>query len=155
MFNRKLLGALVIASTTLASMAAVAAPSARPTTSTVAVPSARPTTSTNCILKAHRVTSVTPYFEEERQGSSSIVQRLRGASFFVRAEPGLTAQWLRLMLDQHVAEMRIGAMRDCPLAVNGVTITVESAGPGFVVTIIARDDDQADEVLRRAQLLFG
>ena len=142
MFNRKLLGALLIASTSLAPMAALAAPGARPTPST------------GCILKTHRVTSVTPYREDEHV-HNSMVQRLRGASLFVEAEPGLTAEWLQLSLYRHLAEMRSAAMQDCPFDVKDVTVTVESAGAGFLVKIISRDAGKADEVLRRARLLFS
>jgi len=144
MFNRKLLGALLIASTSLAPVTALA------------VPSARPTSSANCVLKAHHVISVTPYFEDEHMGSASpTVQRLRGASFFVKAEPGLTAEWLQLTLYRHLAEMHGGAMQDCPFDVKDVAVTVESAGAGFLVKIISRDAGKADEVLRRAKLLFS
>ena len=142
MFNRKLFGVLLIASTTLASIAWSAAPGG-------------PTGPAGCILKTHRVMAVAPYFEEEHMGSSATVQRLRGASLFVLAEPGLTAEWLLLTLQRHLAEMRTGAMQDCPLEVKDVTVTVESAGPGFVVKIISHDADRANEILRRARLLFG
>ena len=119
------------------------------------VPAGDPTSAAICVLKTHRVLSVTPYFEDVHMGSGATTQRLRGASLFVLAEPGLTAEWLRLTLQRHLAEMRTTTMRDCPLEVKDVTVTVESAGPGFAVKLIARDADQADEILRRAQLLIG
>lgn len=111
--------------------------------------------SQDCLLRDHRITSVTPYRVEERIGKNS-VQRLRGAVVFVQAEPGLTAEWLQLKLARHIAQMRSpAAMPDCAFDVDDVAVRVESGGTGFRVRIIARDTDNAEEVLRRARLLLS
>jgi phosphoserine phosphatase len=106
----------------------------------------------DCILREHRVTSVKPYQVLERQGRGS-VYRLAGAEVFVRAEPGLTAEWLQLTIERHLAQMQAGHMAGCALDLDGVRVQVDSAGPGFAVKIIAKNPSQAKEVLRRAQLL--
>jgi hypothetical protein len=49
--------------------------------------------------------------------------------------------------------MQSASMADCALEVKGVTVQVDSAGAGFDVKLIARDANQAEEVLRRARLL--
>jgi hypothetical protein len=107
-----------------------------------------------CVLREHSVTSVTPYRVQERVGRGTVT-RLKGAQVFVRAEPGLTAEWLELTLRRHLAAMRgPAAMKDCAFAVAKVKVQVNSAGAGFVVKLIARDAAAAKEVLRRAELLL-
>jgi hypothetical protein len=148
MFNRKILAAFVLAATALAPMASYAAPAAA---------KAAP-----CILREHRITAVTPYLVELPRGPVEIhqgraaVQQLRGATVFVQAEPGLTAEWLQLTLGRHLAEMQGPAeMKDCAFDVKDVQVKVMSAGAGFGVYLIARDSTKAEEVLRRARLLVG
>jgi hypothetical protein len=121
-------------------------------TSLVPVVASAETPAKPCILMEHRVTAVTPYRVVEYHGRGS-VQRLAGAQVFVQAEPGLTAEWLRLTVEQHLAKMQTEHMGDCPLDMSGVRIRVDSAGAGFAVKIIAKDPAQAKEVLRRAELL--
>lgn len=106
-----------------------------------------------CVLANHAITAVTPYRVEERVGRGT-VSRLRGAQIFVRAEPGLTAEWLQLNLARHLTAMRGADMRNCALDVDDLRVQVRSAGPGFNVRLVARDSEQAKEVLRRAQLLL-
>ena len=103
-----------------------------------------------CELHQHRVTSVEAYRPEERAGRTSLPV-LRGARLFVQAEPGLTAEWLRLSLARHIASQP----SDCALDVSGVKIDVESAGPGFRVTLSATDAQKGEEILRRARRLVG
>lgn len=108
-----------------------------------------------CILQEHHVTKVTPYRINEQYGKAS-VQRLRGASIFVQAEPGLTGEWLQLKLQRQLAAMRGSAsMPDCVFDLDKVRVRVESGGTGFWVRIIAADTQTGQEVLRRAELLVG
>lgn len=108
-----------------------------------------------CPLRAYRIGNVTPYRPMEAAGKI-MVPRLRGATLFVQAQPGLTAEWLRLSLSKEIADMKSGpAVADCPLGVDDVSVQVESAGPGFWIHIVAKNPAKADEVLRRAQLLAG
>lgn len=145
MLTRKFLGTVLVVATTFAPMTAMA--DTRPAAATAAA--AAP-----CQLKTHRATSVTPYRVNEPLGKTT-VSRLRGANVYVQAEPGLTKEWLQLTLTRHLNEMRGTTMKDCPLDLDDVTISVDSAGPGFAVRIIARDTAKAEEVLRRARLLPG
>jgi hypothetical protein len=141
MFNRKILAALVLVGATFAPVASYAAPAA-----------AKPAP---CILREHRITAVAPYRIETHQGRVA-VQELRGATVFVQAEPGLTAEWLQLTLSRHLAEMQGPSdMKDCAFDVNDVQVRVASSGAGFSVNLIARDSNKAEEVLRRARLLVG
>jgi len=105
-----------------------------------------------CVLMEHRVTAVTPYRIVRQYGRASN-QELAGAQVLIQAEPGLTAEWLQLTIQQHLAKMQTEHMGDCPLDMSGVRVQVDSAGAGFAVKIIAKDPAQAKEVLRRAELL--
>jgi len=79
---------------------------------------------------------------------------LRGAQIYIQAEPGLTAEWLQLTLERHLAAMKgSAAMPNCALGVGHVRVEVVSAGPGFWVRLIGQDKRTAEEVLRRAKLL--
>lgn len=117
------------------------------------VASAEPAETTHCVLLDHKVTSVTPYRVVERSGRGSH-ERLAGARVNVRAEPGLTAEWLQLTIQQHLAKMEGTTMAGCPLDLDSVRVEVDSAGAGFAVKLIARNPAQAKEVLHRAQLLL-
>jgi len=141
-FNRNVFAALVLSASTLAPMASYAAPAAA-------------TQSAPCILREHRITGVRPYRVEGHQGRI-VVQELRGATVLVQAEPGLTAEWLQLTLQRHLAAMQgPQGMKDCAFDVSDVQVKVGSTGAGFSVNLIARDSSTAEEVLRRARLLVG
>lgn len=118
-----------------------------PTGASAAAPS-----QSGCIFREHHVSAVRPYKVDEHIGRATI-ERLRGAELYVPAEPGLTAEWLRLTLQRHLSQMSATGMADCPLDLKDIHVRVDSAGPGFWVTIAANDTGQAQEVLRRAQRL--
>jgi hypothetical protein len=101
---------------------------------------------TACALDAYAPLEVVPHFEEERAVKLS-VRRLRGAEVFIHARPGLTAEWLRAQLSPRAA-----TASSCALDVAGAVVRVDSAGPGFLITIRVRDEDAATEVLRRARV---
>lgn len=113
---------------------------------------AGPTTHAGCAFREHQVTAVKPYKVEERIGRGSI-HRLKGAEVYVRAENGLTAQWLQLTLQEHIARMNGAAKGACALGVSDIRVDVQPAGAGFAVKLIAKDPARAEEVLRRAEAL--
>ena len=105
-----------------------------------------------CVLNAQSITRVEPYRVHKPAGRGT-VEQLRGAAVYVRAERGLTAEWLQANLAQHIKQMEGMTMQDCAFDVRDVSVAVDSAGSGFVVKIAAKDPGQAKEVLRRAKLL--
>lgn len=112
------------------------------------------TTQAPCLLSQYRISSVTPYRVQQNMGGRIIVNSVTGAQFYVQAEPGLTAEWLWLDLQRHVAAMQgPTSMNDCVLDIDKLQVQVGSAGPGFWVRLIAPDAKAGQEVLRRAQLL--
>ena len=121
-----------------------------PTTSLAQAPTASKTAP--CAFHAHRVTQVTPYRVQPFVGRGTV---LRGASLFVPAERGLTAEWLEQELVEHLAAMGSKSMRDCPLDMAKIRVKVEPGGAGYWVRLIAPDTTSAREVLRRAELLLG
>jgi len=140
---RKLIIALTLGATSLV-----------PVVASAATPAAGTPAKEHCILLQHRVTSVKPYEVVEQHGRGSST-RLAGAQVFVQAEPGLTAQWLQLTTERHLAQMQSMHMSDCALDLDGVRVQVDSAGSGFSVKIVAKNPSQAKEVLHRAELLQG
>jgi hypothetical protein len=105
-----------------------------------------------CVLKQHRVTKVEPLKVTQHYGRGSS-ERLVGARVFVQAEPGLTAEWLQLSIERHIAGMSGAGMAKCPLRAQDVRVSVTSAGAGFAVEIAGKTAEQAKEILRRAELL--
>ena len=141
MSTLKLLAVAALAASTLVSTVSLAA---------AAEPANRPP----CVLNEYHVTSVTPYRVDEAIGRSR-VPHVRGALVFVQAQPGLTAEWLQLQLQQHLQTMRTADMKDCAFDLKDVRVEVSSAGTGFAVKVIATDAAKSQEVLRRARLLVG
>lgn len=107
--------------------------------------------SPRCELLTYNPTQVAPLyvaFDAARGGST---QRLTGAQVFVPAQPGLTAEWLRLDLERHLSAMKQQPMRGCPLANEGVKLAVVSGGTGFWIQISASDSGVASTLLQQAE----
>ena len=106
----------------------------------------------DCALK--EVAAATPLRERVALGGRIFRDRLAGATLYVPAERGVTTDWLKRVADAHQAAMVKGtAMKDCPFAVAGSTIEVTSNNSGYLmVTVRAKDDGAAKEILRRAEL---
>jgi hypothetical protein len=138
MFTRNMIGAGILALAVLA-----------PATSFAA--SKQP-----CVLDSYQVTSVAPY-RADQPGGKATFNRVQGVEIFVQAQPGLTAEWLRLEVTRYLTRMQRSStrMHDCAFDVSGTRVQVDPAGTGFSVKLIARDPEQAQEVLRRARLLLG
>jgi hypothetical protein len=105
---------------------------------------------TEACFAEHTVTKVVPHHTAIAAGQGTH-DRLVGARAYVPAKPGLTGEWLHAQLARRSAEPRTGT--ECPLDVQGVSISVRSAGPGFWVSLVSHDHDDAREVLRRARTL--
>ncbi|HET9958208.1 MAG TPA: hypothetical protein VFQ61_27125 [Polyangiaceae bacterium] len=67
----------------------------------------------------------------ERQfNGRGTTERMLGAQVFVPAQPGLTAEWLRSRVEQHVSGMRHTGMAGCPLGVSNLRVALVSGGTG-------------------------
>ena len=139
MFTKKIAAAIVLSVATALPSLAFAAPPSAPA---------------YCILSQHRVTNVKALNVTEHYGRGSS-ERLVGAQVLVQAEPGLTAEWLQLTIQRHMAQMGTMGMENCALDAKDVRVSVESAGASFAVKITGKNGTQAKEILRRAQLLVG
>lgn len=83
-----------------------------------------------------------------------------GAVVTVRAVPGLTPEWLRRVVDCHIARSSalghvVPEMPNCPLVPKGVSATVSSTGTGFAVEIRSSDAAGGEDVLARARRLVS
>lgn len=107
-----------------------------------------------CELMKGSVAAVQPHKTEQQFGKVTVA-RLDGASLFVRAKPGLSAEWLQRSLGDHLANMQGSpSMAGCPLDAKGLRVDVRSGGDGYWVTIRAKDQSQARLVLEQAQALL-
>jgi ABC-type sugar transport system substrate-binding protein len=119
MLNRKVLATIVLLAATVASVASSAAAAA-------AAPA-------SCMLREHRIIGVAPYVVESPRGPREIhegraaARELRGATVFVQAEPGLTAEWLQQTLSRQLGEMQGGGdMKACAFGMNDIQIKATS-----------------------------
>ena len=108
------------------------------------------TQSTGACFAEHTVTKVVPHHTTVPSGQGTY-DRLAGARAYVPAKPGLTGEWLHAQLERRSSTPQQNS--NCPLDIPGVDISVRSAGPGFWVSLSAKDATDAKEVLRRAQTL--
>lgn len=96
-----------------------------------------------------------PFAHREDIESVIVFDPPQGATVTFRGIPGMTAERLRKIVDCHLARNAslghdLPEMSYCPLVPKGVTATVKTAGPGFVVEIRASDPVVREEVIRRA-----
>ena len=92
------------------------------------------------------VRTVLPYSFYEDAGYTAY-REFRGADVFVVAQPGLTREWLQRVLTYQIAN------GECDFGVHDVSVSVLSAGVGFSVRLIGRDEKAAGVILQHAQLL--
>ena len=144
MKTTKLVGIVTVLATTVLGSAAWADESATHT---------QHSAQSGCVLQPYHVSSVHPYVHEINNGKRVVSRDLRGAELYVQAQPGVTREWLTAQLQQHIGQMGNTSMPGCPLGVLGTTVEVSSAGPGFIVRLIAPDQDKAEDVLRLARAL--
>ena len=115
---------------------------------------AAPAEATPCLLGEYHVTAVSPYLAPDHIGKLTI-PRVRGASVYVAAESGLTAEWLKLRIERHIADMRGGAMPGCALDVRDLRVDVDSTGDGFAVRLISSNAADGAKILSRARALVN
>lgn len=97
------------------------------------------------------VVAVREHRSDEHIGKLS-VSRLDGATLFVAAEPGLTAEWL-----QRSFRARLSAALSTSagsLRASAIQVSVRSGGNGFWVTLRADSQRDAPAVLALAQSLL-
>ncbi len=95
---------------------------------------------------------------DDREAARLTAKEPAGATVYFRAVPGLTQEWFQRILDCHVARnaamgFNVPEMPYCPLAVQGITARVSSAGNGFAVELRAKTPEQIAELQRRVQAL--
>lgn len=80
-----------------------------------------------------------------------------GVAVTVRAEPGLTEQWLGRLIECHLAHQAVvgrEADRDPLLSVSDATISVSSTATGFRITFTSNKTDVARELVDRGKSMI-
>jgi hypothetical protein len=101
-----------------------------------------------------------PLVERKVVGKAVMVPQEIGVQIAVRAQPGLTAPWLERVAACHAALAASGQLeardaKDDPLAVPGVSVTVEEGRTGFIVSVRAPNVTAAADVNSRAIAMAG
>ena len=106
------------------------------------------------IVEASQVTSVGGTYEGSEYTTP---MQPAGAQLVVRGDSGLTIGRLQQLLTCHIANQEASGpdanMKDCPLAVRNVYVTVSASGPGYSIQVLTSNPAGAAEVWRRVQLL--
>jgi hypothetical protein len=107
-----------------------------------------------------RIQSVAP-IQELVRAKDAVLSETLGAAITLRPEPGLTGEELRRSVRCHVARAatlghEMPGMKDCPLVLEGVEVSVvSSTGGPSTVRITSGDRATAHEIVRRAEALVG
>jgi hypothetical protein len=102
------------------------------------------------------LSGVEPYKVTESNGKRTHTW-LAGAVVYVRPTAGVTPELLQRALERHRSYLVANDLRapDSPLALQHVSVTTESTGDGFAVTLASNDRKTAHEILRRAEGLVS
>jgi hypothetical protein len=76
-----------------------------------------------------------------------------GARILLRAQPGMTAEWLQRIAECHMARIAVAnpaTLTLSPLDVKGALVSVQSTGDGFSIDITSPDLKVARVILSRA-----
>jgi hypothetical protein len=79
-----------------------------------------------------------------------------GARILLRAQPGMTAEWLQRIAECHMAKVAASSpatLSTSPLDVKGALVSVQSSGDGFAVDITSPDVKVARDILNRARAM--
>jgi hypothetical protein len=78
-----------------------------------------------------------------------------GVTVFLRAQPGLTAQWLGRIVECHRAHIAVagGTDRPSPLAIQDAAVSVGTTFDGFRVTVTSKNTDVAHAIVDKGQQL--
>jgi hypothetical protein len=117
------------------------------------VPTAHAANPQSCVFDKYAPIAAQPYSADENlsYGSYSFV---RGAQLFVPAREGLTKEWLEASVQRALAARHTAPQSDLTCQapdVKNVQVTVTSAGNGFWVSLIGRDERSADVLLKWAR----
>jgi hypothetical protein len=100
-----------------------------------------------CVFDEHAPLASAPYYIEEDYGLGGYTL-LKGAALFVAAEPGLTAEWLKLRLDHELKTVPPTLPGEsCRPSMKNVRADVVSARNGFWIVYTTRDDGTAKDLL--------
>jgi hypothetical protein len=109
-----------------------------------------PLVNPNDVRAVQEIKPATPVSETE-----TVVPR-GGARILLRAQPGMTAEWLQRIAECHMAKVAVAApatLTPSPLDVKGALVSVQSTGNGFAVDITSPDVKVSKEILTRARAL--
>ncbi len=107
-----------------------------------------PAPSCSALTKTYHIRAVEPYkVADHVVPTDETNPKLRGVSFQVAAQPGLTRQWLRRSLEEKLAS---GA---CNLGVSDLKVDVQPAGDAFQVHLTTPDERAARDLLKNVQQL--
>ena len=99
-----------------------------------------------CVFDTYAPATATPYSEEASlpYGSYSF---MRGAQLFIPAQKGLTREWLQTAIERALTTRPAAPVANS----KDVRVAVTSAGNGFWVTLIGRDQKAGEALLKWAK----
>ncbi|MGD0674905.1 MAG: hypothetical protein ABSC94_05765 [Polyangiaceae bacterium] len=102
-------------------------------------------------LGAGEIEAVRPAMGERRLIKTTVTE-LRGAELVVRAEPGMTKQWIARLVRCHMAwQEAVGAEGDDPFVTGRPSVSFDEEETNFIIRILGRDRHEGEDILARAQ----
>lgn len=102
-------------------------------------------------LRAEEIEVVRPAMGERRL-IKEWVPEIRGAELVVRAEPGMTKQWVARLVRCHMASQGSHSRDDdSPFFIDEATVSFAEEETGFVIRIVGRNRQEGEDIFRRAQ----
>lgn len=102
-----------------------------------------------CVFDKYAPVVVKPYSQDENLAYGRF-SFLRGAQLYVPAREGMTREWLTATMQRALATARSGDV-SCSPHVKDVQVYVSSAGHGFWIQLIGKDERTANVLLKWAQ----
>jgi anti-sigma factor RsiW len=116
-------------------------------------------TPASCVFDKYAPVAVRPYSEDDSVNYVTY-SLVKGAQLYVPAREGLTKEWLTASAQQAIAGANASSAQghdlECsPSHLKDVEVRVVSAGNGFWVQLVSRDERTADTLLKWAQGIVG
>jgi hypothetical protein len=108
-----------------------------------------------CVFDEYAPEYVKAYWVDQNYAYGTFTS-VRGAQIFVEAQPGLTPEWLTQVVERALQVQEANKTPSaCGPNLSGVQVSVSSAGRGFWITLIGRDEKSANALVHWAQAMLG
>jgi hypothetical protein len=106
--------------------------------------------SDSCVFEKYTPVAARAYSEDDSLNYVTY-STVKGAQLYIPAREGLTKEWLTASAQQALTSQSNDLTCSPPSSLKNVEVRVVSAGNGFWVQLVSRDERTADKLLKWAQ----